>query len=222
MRWQADRPGAGVRGVLVGRMLARPGALSGMLPLSRLLIIMELRRTVAGVVATHARRAGIKRGGEGGQAAGRGPDGRWISDQNFMGQMSDTYEHLLAGELGVSKDVLRHLRITSLTPAEDWHEQPGRGIVITESGQKKIRAALAAPPEKEGAPESADFAVVRLCSNPRLVMARRLPVAENADPEAVRLCRRQTVPPARGWLMRGCTWNAQRGGWDFDGRVTRR
>ena len=117
-----------------------------------------------------------------------------------MDSTSDILERDLAVALDTDRDILRRVRKQRLSE-DEWRDVPGIGIVLSPEGEKKIRAALAAPVEAPAVSEEArDLTIAALVPNPLIVLA---------DMEGVRvrvkLCRGGSSYYRPGMVLAGCT-----------------
>jgi hypothetical protein len=112
------------------------------------------------------------------------------------------YEHILAQELGVTRESLKAFREEG-----HWDNVPGHGIRLSPEAAEKIRAALCAPVP----PPTFDLVIQRLATNPRIVFAHH---PHGGEPVKVALCVRQDARMRPGWVLPGCTWSETRGLWE--------
>ena len=133
--------------------------------------------------------------------------------------MSITFEHILARELEQPRELLKSIRLSALVAGEDWREEPGRGIALTESGVEKIKGALRVPRGPVEL-EPADLVVVKLFPNPRVVDACR-EGEEGTDVVRVRIVNFQPWPLKKNRRLPGCVFDAEAGIWVFSGRAPR-
>lgn len=140
----------------------------------------------------------------------------------------ETYEHQFAKAVGVAPAVVKELRRTLLAP-DEWRLEQGRGVLLSEEGEKKLRAALPGlaltPQEGAGdgggaedgpaAPAAVDYRIRRVFLNPRIV--------EGVGPDGrmvnirVRDSRDMGLQP--GMVLPGCTPRKDSPVWNFTGRV---
>lgn len=139
--------------------------------------------------------------------------------------MDSIYEHQFAKDLGVPVAVLKDLRKSVLEPGE-WSLVQGKGISLTENGQKKLRAALAALPGLEGEGSEAAPAAepVRRDFRIRRVFAVNTRIVEGTDGAIVANIRvRDSVEMGLqpDMLLPGCTPRDGSPVWNFTGRARR-